>query len=382
MRIVLLSNHYYNSPRRAGFHHLADALHRAGHQVTFVTTGLSWISYARRDYRTRYAGLHAARNRLRTERPGLDSYVHFTCWHPHTTLFSQLDRLLDGLMDRYERYPLGPVEPRIAMADAIFYESSTALFLFRKCLRAAPGALHIYRVSDDVRILRSPPPRLAALEAEIAPCFHCVSVPCAYLADKFHGLPNVRLHRHGIDKADFDAVKASPYRQVQNNCIFVGNSHLDADFVRNAATALPDVHFHVIGPLRQTAHLPNVHHYGEMPFRDTLPYIKYADVGLQTREQSGIGVASLTDSLKVIQYRYCGLPIVAPDFLDLRREGVSYYSPGDAPSAAEAVRQTLRMGRNSARSDEVRSWDEVAADILADAAAFTPPATNAASSDP
>ncbi len=372
MRIILLSNHYYNSPRRAGFHHLADALHRAGHQVTFVTTGLSWISYARRDYRTRYPDLGPARSRLRTERPGLESYVHFTFWHPHTTLMPWLDRMLDSLMDRYDRYPLGPVEPRIAEAEAIIYESSASLFLFRKCLRAAPGALHIYRVSDDIRILRSPPPRLAALEAEIASQFHCISVPCTYLADKFPSLPNVRLHRHGIDKAAFDATGSSPY-DTRSNCIFVGNSHLDGQFVRDAATALPDVDFHLIGPLRQTAQLPNVHYYGEMPFGQTLPYIRFADVGLQSREESGVGAASLTDSLKVIQYRYCGLPIVAPDFLDLRRDGVSYYTPGDAASAAEAVRRALAMGRDPARAREVRSWDEVAVDILADAASFAPP---------
>lgn len=369
MRIVLLSNHFYNSPRRAGFHHLADALHRAGHEVTFVTTGLSWISYARRDYRTRYPDIGAACNRLRTERPGLESYVHYTPLHPHTTLIPLVDRLLDGLMDRYGRYPLGQAEARVAEAQAIVYESSTALFLFSRCLRTAPGALHIYRVSDDVRILRSPPPRLNALEAEIAPLFHCISVPCAYLADKFRGLPNVRLHRHGIDKAAFDAAASSPYGATRNNCIFVGNSHLDARFVCDAAAALPDVNFHIIGPLRQNEHLHNVSYYGERPFGQTLPYVKFADVGLCTLTRTNEYAKSFTDSLKVIQYRYCGLPIVAPDFLDLRRDGVSYYVPDDAGSAAAAVRRALELGRDPGRADEVRSWDEVAADILADAQA-------------
>lgn len=371
MRIVLLSNHFYNSPRRAGFHHLADALQRAGHEVTFITTGLSWISYARRDYRTRYPDIDAARNKLRTELPGLDSYVHFTPLHPHTTLIPWLDRLLEDLMGRYEMYPLGPAESRVAEAQAIIYESSTALFLFSKCLRAAPGALHIYRVSDDVRILHSPPPRLNKLEAEIAPLFHCISVPCIYLTEKFHGLSNVRLHRHGIDKAAFDAADSSPYGRTRNNCIFVGNSHLDTRFIHDAAKSLPNVNFHIIGPLRESKSLHNVHYYGEQPFVQTLPYIKFADVGLQTREQSGDYTASLTDSLKVIQYRYCGLPIVAPEFLDLRRDGVSYYVPGDAGSSAAAVKSALELGRDPRRADEVRSWDEVAGDILADAQAAT-----------
>ena len=378
MRIVFLSNHYYPSPRRAGFHHLADAMQHAGHQVTFVTTGLSWISYARRDYRTRYPGLSASRNRLRKECPGLDSYVHFTVLHPHTTLIPWLDSLLDGLMDRYDRYSLGPAEARIAEADAVVYESSPSLFLFRKCQRLTPGALHVYRVSDDLRILRSPPPRLLALETEIAPHLDCISAPCSYLADKFAGLPNVRLHRHGIDKVAFDAACDTPYGTTQGNCVFVGNAHLDETFIASVALRMPQITLHVIGPFGNTVSLPNVRYYGERPFRDTVPYIKFADVGLCSITRANRHAASFSDSLKVIQYRYCGLPIVAPDFLDLRRDGVSYYTPGDAASAADAMRRALSLGRDPARAREVRSWDEVAADILADAASLKPAGSDAA----
>lgn len=71
-----------------------------------------------------------------------------------------------------------------------------------------------------------------------------------------------------------------------------------------------------------------------------------------------------TDSLKIIQYRYCGLPIVSPDFLDLHREGVFYYHPGDPASCAAAMEHALQYGRHSEYADEVHSWDEVARNIL------------------
>lgn len=129
---------------------------------------------------------------MQTMRPGLDSYVHFTPLHPHTTMFPLLDGLLASKMDKYDRYPLGPLEKRISGADVIVYESNSALFLTWKCWRLAPRARHIYRVSDDIRTLRSTPPRMVALEKELAPKFSLISVPCVWLAQKFLELPNVR----------------------------------------------------------------------------------------------------------------------------------------------------------------------------------------------
>lgn len=40
---------------------------------------------------------------MQTMRPGLDSYVHFTPLHPHTTMFPLLDGLLASKMDKYNR---------------------------------------------------------------------------------------------------------------------------------------------------------------------------------------------------------------------------------------------------------------------------------------
>jgi 2-beta-glucuronyltransferase len=365
VNIVLLSNHWYPSPRKAGFHHLADAWHRQGHGITFATVGLSWISYVRGDFRTRYPGLRQARNVMQTVRENFASYVHFTPLHPHTTALPALDRLLAPCMDRYDRYPLGPLQERLQQADVIVYESCSALFLVNHCLELAPGARHIYRVSDDIRSLRSTPARMVEVEQQAAPRFSLISVPCPWLAKKFPGLASVRVQRPGLDTAKFDACAQSPYAPGSVNAVFCGLGFYDMDAVHAMAEQNPGVQLHVIGIKRPGSVPGNVTYHGELPFDRTIPYIKHAHCGLYTLRPSRRPMQAYTDSLKVIQYRYCGLPIVAPDFLDLHREGVFYYTPGNAASCGQALRRALEHGRHADYAREVRTWDEVAASMLA-----------------
>ena len=366
MNIIMFSNHWYPSPRRAGFHHLADAWHAQGHDIAFVTTGFSRISWARRDFRTRFPGIRPACNIWQSLRERFDSYVLFTPWHPHTTLIPVLDRLLAPCMARYDRMLPQSLLQRIATAEVIVYESCAALYLVSRCLELAPQARHIYRVSDDICTMRSTPTGMIALEQQLAPRFSLISVPCQHLLKKFVGLPQVRLHRHGLGKALFDACQRSPYAPKSCNVVFCGLGFYDADAVHAMARAHANVLFHVIGMDTPRDAVPgNLRYYGERPFAETIPYIKFADAGLYTlRPSSSRPMQAYTDSLKIIQYRYCGLPIVSPDFLDLHREGVFYYHPGDQASCATAMEHALQHGRHSEYADEVHSWDEVARNIL------------------
>lgn len=366
MNIVLLGNHWYPSPRKAGFHHLANAWHAQGHSITFATVGFSWLSYGRRDFRTRYSGIWQARNSMQTVVPGLDSYVHFTLLHPHTTLCSRVDHLLAPCMDRYDRYPLGQLRQRIQDADVLVYESNAALFLVRLCRALAPQARHVYRVSDDIRTMRSTPSRMVALEQELASEFSLISVPCAFLAEKFPGLSTVRVQPHGLDKAIFDACHGSPFTPGTVNVVFCGFGFYDAEAVHHMAGQCYDVDFHILGIVRPGKNVPaNVTYYGEIPFEKTIPFIKFANCGLYTLRPSSRPMWAYTDSLKIMQYRYCGLPIVSPDFLDLHREGIFYYTPGNIFSCHTALQCALQHGINADFSQEIKTWNEVASEILA-----------------
>ncbi len=364
MNIVLLSNHWFHSPRLAGFHHLAAAWHGQGHQVTFATIGLSYISYVRRDYRTKYKGLWQVRNKMQKIDDNLYSYVHFTPLHPHTTLIPALDKMLASCLEKYANYKLGELEQHIKNADIIVYESSVAIFLLKLCKNLSPNAKHIYRVSDDISILRSTPRKMLDLEKEIAPTFDTISVPCNYLEQKFKHSKHIYLHRHGLNKTAFDKIQKSPYSKGSKNAVFVGVFNFDGASVRLMAEQNPEIQFHIIGNVHIKAGLSNLHLYGELPFADTLSYIKFADIGLQPRSYEPAAL-SFTDSLKIIQYRYCGLPIVAPSFLDLKRDGVFYYTPNDKSSCAKVIKDALKNGKDLQRANEVQTWDEVGTSILA-----------------
>jgi 2-beta-glucuronyltransferase len=99
-----------------------------------------------------------------------------------------------------------------------------------------------------------------------------------------------------------------------------------------------------------------------MPARDTIAYLKHADIGLQIRAYSP-GAESLTDSLKMIQYTYCHLPIVAPKFLDSPRPHVIGYRPGDDDSIRTALQGALDFDRSAIRTDDIRSWDELTEEL-------------------
>jgi 2-beta-glucuronyltransferase len=167
--VPFITGHYYTSLRRAGFHNLADAAHRLGYRVNFITAGYSLFSCLRRDYRTKLPGIRANCNRPVEIRPGFVSYVHRTLWHPHTLMLPILDRLTGPFMEHYGEGDLQRLLPLVQETDIFVFESMSGLFLFNRFRREKPSARTIYRVSDDVRILRSTHPRLVELEREIAP---------------------------------------------------------------------------------------------------------------------------------------------------------------------------------------------------------------------
>src|SRR2546430_1855357 len=73
-RVMLITSHYLESQRKAGFHFLADAFWRAGWDVTFTTVSLSWLSWLRKDQRFQYPVRQEAK-RLRQIKERLASYV-------------------------------------------------------------------------------------------------------------------------------------------------------------------------------------------------------------------------------------------------------------------------------------------------------------------
>jgi 2-beta-glucuronyltransferase len=363
MRIAFLSWHYLESRRQAGFHFLARAAHRAGHDVVFCTAPISWLSRLRRD--PRFANpILAERNRMCRVADRLTSYVWFTPWHPANLRLGVLNHLSAPLFRRYAQSVRPELEEWLADADVVVFESTPVLVAFESIRRAAPRARLVYRVSDDLASIGCHP---IVLEAELAalPAFDLVSVPTQAFPSRFRAAGAV-YKPHGLDRMLYDALEPPPARNgFRAWCVFIGVNWFDHEFVTVAATAFPDVWFDIVGPNTGTWRLANVQVHGELPFREAAAIVKAADVGLNPLVYHP-GAETLAESLKVQQYTYCGLPYVAPEFLRTGRPNAFYYRPGDAESIRAALDAAIRHGRTVGPAAPVVGWDEVLDHLLHD----------------
>ncbi len=355
-KVVFITGHYFESRRKAGFHWLADAYWRAGWEVMFFTAWISLISRLRRDHRFNYPVIREAK-KIKWIRDRLASYVWYTPWHPAGFPFRFLNWITTPWFRRYGHLDLGEAETYIKSADLFIFESTPGLLLFDRFRQLNPAAGTVYRVSDPLSISNLHPVVFDA-ENRFAPEFDLISTTSEYSLRQFSGLSNTALHYHGIRKEIFDKKMSSPYPNGSYNVIFVGNSHLDTDFLTKAADLFPQWTFHIIGPFSELPSAPNLIAYGEMPFGDTVPYVKHADIGLQTRSYCR-GAEHLTDTLKVQQYTYCHLPIIVPDFLRSNRTNIFCYHPGDRESIRRALQDASACARDQIDPSIVPSWDDV-----------------------
>lgn len=359
-RVVLISQHYLGSKRRAGFHHLAEAYWRLGWDVTFVTAAISALSRLRGDYRFAYPVREEA-NRLVAVRERLTGYVLMTRTHPGNLRFRLANRLSRPWFARYARVRLGPLEQRLREADLIVFEGTAALLLVERIGALAPMARLVYRASDDLRALDVHPLILEA-EARAIPRFELVSAPTPQIAELLARYGPVEVHPPGIDKAALDRPTESPYDDAPA-AVFAGVSPLfDYASLAAAAELAPHVAFHVIGPPPRTVP-PNVVFHPELPFEELVPYLRHATFGLLLFPP---GYASLGQGNKVAQYSYCRLPIVAPARLEGDRPNLCFFEPGDTESLRRALVEAERMPHSPAFADGIMSAEELAAVLAGD----------------
>jgi 2-beta-glucuronyltransferase len=361
-RVILISGHYLGSKRRSGFHHLADAFWRHGWDVTFVTAAISFVSRLRGDHRFAYPVREEA-NRLVTVRERLTSYVLMTWVHPGNLRLGLANRLSKPWFARYARVPLGPLEERLRVADLVIFEGTAALLLVERIRALAPQARLVYRASDDLRALGVHPLVLDA-EASAIPLFDLVSAPTQQIANVIARHGSVELHPPAVDKAAFDLETESPYGNGPA-AVFAGVSPLfDYDSLATAATLVPHVSFHVIGPPARS--LPaNVTFHPELPFAQVVPYLRHATFGLLLFPP---GYPSLGQGSKVAQYSYCRLPIVAPAHLEVDRANICIFRYGDAASLQGALKSAEQLEHSPRFADGILSTDQLASILAGDAA--------------
>ncbi|MFA4849336.1 MAG: hypothetical protein WC626_06370 [Methanoregula sp.] len=358
-KVVLISGHHIQSKRKAGFHWLAYAFSNKNWDIVFITAPIRYSAWFLGDHRTQCFSLQNVNQPEKIPNSNITSYVFMTLLNPISSNNKFFKYLSSPLIKLYGRILPKNLKFLITNADIIIFESTEALLLFEKFRELNPDAKYIYRVSDLLEV-NNTPQFVIEYEKKIAPMFDLISVPSEYIFKKFNYLPNTRLHYHGINKELFATKDTIPeeYTQFEKNIIFVGTTHFDSEFIKIAAGLFPQWGFHIIGPLDQKAKSPNIMYYGEISFNETIPYLKYADVGLQTRK-SAHGLASLSDSLKVLQYTYCKLPIIAPIGLNSSRKNFIYYIPGNLNSILIALNNAVAFNRSDIETSDIHSWNEL-----------------------
>src|SRR5262249_14487915 len=159
----------------------------------------------------------------------------------------------------------------------MIFESKPGLLLYEQCKRLNPRARYVYRVSDDLRWLRSSHPVVVQAEERYAPQFDLISVPSAALLQRFRHLQQAMLHTHGIRKDLFTDECPNPYQSGwERHVVFVGTAYFDYNFLKIASASFPQWAFHIIGPIPRLPQRANVFAYGELPFADTIPYLQHA----------------------------------------------------------------------------------------------------------
>jgi 2-beta-glucuronyltransferase len=361
--VTLVTGHYYESKRKAGFHWIANEFYKKGWKVVFLTAPISYFSKLKGDYRFAF-NIEKEKNKLIQIKENLYSYVYFTMWHPANLRNNYLNKCTSKLFSYYGNKINYELKEIVKQTDLFIFESTPALLLFKTFKNLNSKAKFIYRVSDDLKLLNVHP-YIITFENENYTKFDLVSVPCEYIYNKFKIKEKVRLQYHGIDTRYFDDEKiVSPFKPKTINAVFVGNSHFDYEFLDIASKEFSQIYFHIIGPLEKKIQKENIIYYGEMAFADTVKYIKFADIGLANRSYFK-GAESLTDSLKILQYSYCNIPYVAPEFLKSRRENGFFYLTGDKRTMIEAVQKALLYKNTNIKSKNniVNTWEEFVHDM-------------------
>lgn len=344
--------------RKTSMVFLAEALARRGYGVHVVTTQLSWLSRLRRD--NKLATLPPGRCNRWYDADGMRGFVWVPPVHPVGARGQWAQHLAAPLVAAYGAFlPKAVVQP-LRRARLVVIESCAAVALFRRIRTVAADARILYSMSDRLTVVGMHPRLEQRLRADAAR-YDLVRVPAAAL---LHDLPGARaaLVRHGVDRRAFDVVSASPY-SAGPNAVLIGDMMLDQPLLARLVQAFPDVRFHYFGrtPLRFVVP-PNLTAWGEQPFERLVPFVQHADVGLALYRREP-GLAYLAESsLKNLQYRYGGLPVVGPEFAVGTVPGALAYDPDRPESAEAAFRAALLRGRGARGG--VSDWDEVAAELL------------------
>lgn len=362
--LIVTGQHFADSPRRVDLHFMTQQLLEDGDHVDYLVCRLSPLSRFVTDGRYDQA-VRLPRNAWDQRAERLEQFIWFAPFHPVNLRNPVLNALVAPLYSAYASLLPKAVLDRLPGYSHILIESGPSPLLARRLHQHAPQARLVYHAADRLETIGTHPCIARELTATM-PLYDCVRIMAEAMRADFPDDAPVVYLPHGISKEAFDGATVNPY-QGPRQAVSVGDMKFDADVIDCLARAYPDWTFHLFGkkalPLED---LPNIEVHGEVAFDVIVPFIKFADVGLAPyREGAGADYLSQS-SLKMIQYSYCHLPIVAPRFAAAGRAHVCAYDPGNAQSIVEAFGRAAAMDHLIVDSSSILTWSEVVNQLFQD----------------
>lgn len=360
--LFVTAQHFAAHPRKVDLHFMAQALNARGIAVDFLSMRLSLISHLAADDRWTFARTRPL-NRWTEIAPLLREFIWVSGVHPVSTGKPWLDRATAPLARLYGRRIPAAVKSTLGSYSHILVESGISILTIPEIRRLAPRARLIYHAADRLATIGAHPAAHRMLREEIE-SVDLVHVMAEAIKDDIPAGAHVVHLPHGITRDIFDRAGPTPYR-TPRNAVSVGDMLFDADAIATMANSFPDWTFHLFGRLARLPHgLPNVVAHGERPFEEIVAYIKFADVGIAPYRPGTDAEYLSQSSLKMIQYSYCRLPIVAPDFAAAGRRHVLAYRPGSPDSIRAAFNAAIAFDRNTIDPSDVLDWEEKTARLF------------------
>lgn len=351
-KILFFSGHIAGAQRKARVLFIAEAVARRGHSVQFITVDYSLVRWAKERLLPRKAG------QVYKVDENLFGYLWLPAFHPlHPR--EKIYNWLSAWTCHLYPYLLGArLIKMVREADVVVVESGNGLVLAPRLKRLNPSARFILIMSDLMETLGFHPTALKMGE-EAIDVFELVFSPSQIIADKLR--PFARQSRsfpQGHDKTPFDIPHKNPFRGPRQ-AISVGDMLFDGWAIENLAHGNPDWIFHLFGKRALLENGPeNVVSHGEVPFQDLVPYLQHADVGIAPYRMAPQMDYLCQSSLKLVQYAYCGLPIVAPAFASNGQSYIYTYTNKNKDELLQAFRAASERGRGPVRAD-ILDWDAV-----------------------
>jgi 2-beta-glucuronyltransferase len=365
--LFVTAQHFATHPRKVDLHFMTEALNARGVPVDILSMRLSLISRLVGDERWTFARARPL-NRWTAISPLLREFIWISPLHPVATGRAWLDRLTTPLARLYGRRLPWAVKSELGSYSHIVIESGVSVLTIPEIRRLAPQAVVIYHAADRLSTIGAHPAAKTVL-GEQAGALDLVHVMAEAIKGDIPARTNIVHLSHGISKRAFDTCNSNPYAGSRN-AVSVGDMLFDAGAISTMAGSFPDWTFHLFGRLaRLPDRFPNVVAHGERPFDEIVGFIKFADIGIAPYRLMPDADYLSQSSMKMIQYSYCRLPIVAPDFAAAGRRHVLAYDPRSPDSIRAAFGAAIGFDRTTIDTSDVMDWTEKTARLFASKAA-------------